>query len=269
MTAVWPTTVPVGGERRGWAGGGRRSADDLPAIGLAELNASAALLTRVDRKYVLAEADLPALWASLPPDASVLEIDHARAFAYRSTYLDTAGLDAYRASAHARRRRWKVRTRSYATGESFLEVKTRRAASTVKERIALPTVDPLAGEGTPFVQSRLAGAGIAVDAAALHPTLVTTYERTTIHLPGSGSRVTLDSGLVWELPGGEARRHFAGRVIVETKSGSTPSTLDHALWRLGHRPARISKYAVGLALLRPDLPANRWHRLLTTLAPAG
>ena len=30
-----------------------------------------------------------------------------------------------------------------------------------------------------------------------------------------------------------------------------------------HRPARISKYATGMALLHPELPANRWYRTLT------
>ena len=50
--------------------------------------------------------------------------------------------------------------------------------------------------------------------------------------------------------------------IIETKSGSAPSSADRTLWHHGYRPQRISKYATGLAALHPELPANRWHRVL-------
>jgi hypothetical protein len=43
----------------------------------------------------------------------VLEIDGARSFAYDSTYFDTPDLDAYLLAATRRRRRFKVRTRTY------------------------------------------------------------------------------------------------------------------------------------------------------------
>ena len=55
----------------------------------------------------------------------------------------------------------------------------------------------------------------------------------------------------------------AGVAVVETKNLATPSPADRALWDAGHRPARISKYATGMALLHPELPANRWYRTLT------
>jgi hypothetical protein len=34
------------------------------------------------------------------------------------------------------------------------------------------------------------------------------------------------------------------------------------MWSRGHRPARISKYGVGMAALHPDLPRLKWHRAL-------
>ena len=51
--------------------------------------------------------------------------------------------------------------------------------------------------------------------------------------------------------------------IVETKTPAAPSAADRWLWAAGHRPAVISKYATGMALLHPELPANKWHRVLT------
>ena len=94
---------------------------DLAPVTLDELNAAAALQTRRDRKYVLTPDELGRLLADLPP-ARVLEIDGSRSFAYDSTYFDTPELDAYRLAATRRRRRFKVRTRTYVdTGSCFVE----------------------------------------------------------------------------------------------------------------------------------------------------
>ena len=135
-------------------------------------------------------------------------------------------------------------------------------------------------------------------AAALRPVLATTYERTTLHLPRAEARATIDTALTWQhlgpvaapgtavvsagpfagmVAGSQALRpaHLAaaissgepvvvsGVAVVETKNPATPSPADRALWDAGYRPARISKYATGMALLHPELPANRWYRTLT------
>ena len=63
----------------------------LPGIGLAELTEHAALLSRVDRKYVLPTVDAGGLIAELAPAAAVLEIDGRRHFTYESLYFDTGG----------------------------------------------------------------------------------------------------------------------------------------------------------------------------------
>lgn len=85
----------------------------LPPIGLDALNAEAALQTRVDRKYVVPEAQAQELLATFTADVRVLEMDRCRCFAYDSVYFDTAGLDSYLLAARGRRRRYKVRTRTY------------------------------------------------------------------------------------------------------------------------------------------------------------
>lgn len=101
----------------------------LPTVGLDELNAEAALQTRVDRKYVVPEALAQELLATLDAEVRVLEMDGSICFAYDSVYFDTAVLDSYLLlAAHGRRRRDKVRTRTYVDSAiSFLEVKTEGA----------------------------------------------------------------------------------------------------------------------------------------------
>lgn len=246
-----------------------------PPISLAELAALAALQTRVDRKYILTRPELDTVLADLDPAvaqpaaspaARVLQIDGRRAFGYESVYFDTADLAAFERAAHPRRRRFKIRTRSYLdSGECYLEVKTRGGRDiTVKDRLpyGIDDRDQLTPAGRRYVREVLADAGIAgIDPALLEPVLVTRYHRTTLYLPGSGSRATIDTDLSWVL---DERRgiDLADEAIVETKSAGAASEIDRMLWGHGHRPVGISKFGTGLAALRPELPSNKWARVL-------
>lgn len=234
------------------------SVGERPAVSLAELDERAALLRRVDRKYVLDGAAVEAFLDRLE-DARVLEIAGRRRFGYRSTYLDTAGLNSFHDAARKRPRRGKVRLRTYLdSGEAYLEVKTRRRGYTEKSRLPWAS-DRLDAAASRFVAERLDAGGVRL--AGLAPVLDVTYDRTTLLLPDA-ARLTIDTGL--RIAEVRCRRdeRWAGFVVVESKSAGPPSTADRLLWRLGHRPATISKYATGLAALRPELPRNRWHRLL-------
>lgn len=241
-------------------------------IDLAELLEVAALQTRVDRKYVVPLDEVDALLAEAVRGARVLEIDGERSFAYESLYFDTPSLDSYRLTAYRRRRRFKIRTRAYLdSAECFLEVKTAgQRGSTVKNRCPYGWDDRASlHPGRPFVRAALAAGAVPVDPDALFvPTLVTRYRRSTLYLPDTASRVTIDTHLTWSDAG--RRLLLPGIAIIETKTGSTASWADRLLWRRGHRPARISKYATGLAALRPDLPAARWRQTLRRyFAPTG
>ena len=279
--------------------------EGIDTITLAELNSEASLLTRIDRKYLVPPGATQEVVNHLAPRAQVLQIDGLRHFRYASTYFDTPGLDAYFLAARKRRRRYKIRTRTYLdSGLCFLEVKTCGArGSTVKRRMGYHADDAsrLTGPGRAFVAACLAGTGVTGSAAArevaaaLRPVLTTTYERTTLHLPRAEARATIDTALTWRrlgpaAPAGSSAGAVAGTpvspqalrpahlaaainegepvsvadiAVVETKNPATPSPADRALWEAGYRPTRISKYATGMALLHPELPANRWYRTLT------
>ncbi|WP_250009865.1 polyphosphate polymerase domain-containing protein [Actinoplanes sp. M2I2] len=233
-------------------------------VTLAELNERAGLLTRVDRKYLLPATELPSVLAALPDDTQALEIDARRRFGYRSAYFDTPGLDSYHGAARRRRRRFKLRVRTYVDSDlRFLEVKTRGArGTTVKQRFPYAGSDDLlAPADTELAVTALSRAGVPDVGRHFDLALTTEYERITLLLPSTGSRVTVDLGLTWSLPGGTALS-LPGRVIVETKSDRATSPVDRLLWSLAHRPVPISKYATGLAALRPDLPATRWCPVL-------
>ncbi|WP_202616724.1 VTC domain-containing protein [Corynebacterium neomassiliense] len=104
-------------------------------------------------------------------------------------------------------------------------------------------------------------AGVDIHADALDPVLWGTYDRTTFLLPGGVGRATVDTNLTWQGVGTDVLDR-PDMVIVETKSGSHPSDIDRMLWRTGHRPSKISKFGTGMAALHPELPHNRWNRVL-------
>lgn len=268
--------------------------DAFAAVALDELVAEAALLTRVDRKYLVPAAEAAVILRELDPASRVLEIDQRRDFAYDSVYFDTPDRLSYRLTAQRRRRRFKLRTRSYLdTGGSFLEVKTKSGrGSTVKCRMPYEFVDRarLTGEGARY-GARILGQDGHDPAlvSQLRPSLVSRYHRSTLLLP-CGSRATVDTRLWWADPGaavgsGSAGEHnrnghaavvaattvgeaepaeFAldSHVIIESKSAGKPSELDRRLWRAGHRPTGISKFGTGTAALHAELPSNKWARTL-------
>ncbi|ANP72376.1 VTC domain-containing protein [Cryobacterium arcticum] len=244
--------------------------DGLGTIDLAELTDRAGLLTRVDRKYVLPRSELGEVLADLDPGVRVLDIDGVRSSAYESVYFDTPELTSFLMAAHPRRRRFKIRTRTYVdSAQSYLEVKTRGGRGvTVKDRLpyGIDDRDTLTSEGRRYTDTVLDEAEIrGAEGQELVPTLTTRYLRTTLFVPESSSRATIDTGLSWTaVPTGTGplrldRPHLA---IVETKSGSRASAVDRILWAHGHRPASISKYGTGMAALRTDLPGNKWAPVL-------
>jgi hypothetical protein len=234
--------------------------ETLEPIDLAELVEAAALQTRRDRKYLVPTAVVADVIASAPPGTRALQIDGIRGFRYESTYFDTDDYDSYLRTARRRPNRFKVRTRSYVdTDDHMLEVKTRdRRGRTVKHRQPLAS----AGEGLSDVGRQfIASVDHTLPVDRLRPILTTAYRRATLLLPDAETRVTIDVDMQWRCP--RHRTQHSSLAIVETKTANQPSLIDRSLWALGHRPTTISKYCTGLALLEPDLPANRWHRILT------
>ena len=163
----------------------------LAPIGLGDLNRRAALLTRVDRKYVLGLDEARRVLALVDPASRLLSIDGLDVSAYSTTYYDTPGLDAFSMTARPRRRRFKVRTRRYVdSGQAFLEVKTRGPrGTTIKERQRIAPHEagaPLTDAHRGWVADRLERVGRPGAAREVEPVLRGSYSRSTLLLPGAG-----------------------------------------------------------------------------------
>jgi hypothetical protein len=109
----------------------------IAPIGLQELNARAALQTRVDSKYVLDLDRFDALVGMLVEELQILQIDGAQEQTYDTMYFDTVGLGCFRDHLQRRWQTYKLRTRVYVgSGLHVFEVKMRDGRGhTVKVKI--------------------------------------------------------------------------------------------------------------------------------------
>ena len=235
-------------------------------ISLDELNALAELQTRVDRKYFVPAEVFRRLIAELGAEIQVLDMGGRRTFGYESVYFDTPELSTYRAHVQRRRQRFKARTRTYTdTGLCMFEVKVKGArGETVKQRVPHPQQfrAELTDEALAHLATTLREAYHQDAPVGMRPTLVTTYQRTTFVTRSGDARLTCDTGLVCLDLENEVR-DTGTHVLVESKSaGQGGSVADRFLRDLGVRPVSVSKYAVAVAALHPELPSNPWHQTL-------
>lgn len=239
----------------------------LPSISLSELMERAELLQRTDRKYIVSAEQLQELLRGLGDEVRVLEIQGNRVLRYESVYFDTPDRASYRCAAHRRRHRFKVRTRTYVdTSGSFLEVKVRDARrQTVKLRIpcAVKQRHSLGNADQAFLRETFVEHDLDVSLIAqLAPVLHTNFRRATLYVPGANCRVTIDTDLTFSEPE-SASIGVRELMVLETKSGTHDQRVDRLLWRMGVRPQRVSKFAIGSALLDPELPDNKWARTIS------
>lgn len=260
---------------------------DLPEISLHDLAQRAELLKRTDRKYLVPGKLVVEMVDFLGEiGAQALTIGGVQIFGYLSDYYDTSDFALYRAAATKRRRRFKLRSRVYLdSGMHFMELKTRSGrGQNVKDRLRLEdvcTYDVVNGANDPseplkrtdvvawaskllqqrgVVASQREGFRTIMD---LMPSSRSSYRRSTLCLPDD-SRLTIDQDLVLSGPG-ESSGFEVPEVVVETKSSGRTSDADRWLWSHGIRPSRVSKYAIGTAIVHPELPANRWHSTMSKL----
>lgn len=238
-------------------------ASGLPPVGLAEVLSVAGLQTRVDRKYLLTPEQFVAMVRGVRNRFQVLETGGLRLFGYESVYFDTPALDLYRDHRQGRRRRYKVRSRTYLdSGECMFEVKLKGyRGQTCKHRLAYDLGDRgvISQEARSFL-SHVLTREYGVGCPPLEPVMTTAYRRTTLVDLQDGARLTCDVDL--ECSNSQRLVRGTDLVLVESKSAGGRAVADQTLAAMGVRPVSISKYCIGIAQLHPHLPANRWSRLL-------
>ena len=250
-------------------------------IGLEALNAKAAMLERLDNKYVVRAPTLAAALAELSGLFDVLEIDGRRSFTYDTCYFDDPELRSYYDHHQGRRQRVKVRVRKYVEAAlCFVEVKLKdKRGATVKKRMPYDpglfgSLDDTALAHVEQAHQALYGRPFG---RPLVPVLAMRYRRITLVARAGGERMTIDTGIHFDgLSAPDdmlARRRTDDEVfIVETKSAHGHGLADAVLRRHHQHPTNgCSKYCVGMSLTGAVDRFNRFRPALRKLGalPAG
>jgi hypothetical protein len=226
-------------------------------ISLEALDDRAALLHRVDFKYVLSPGELLELLRRFAGDHDALEIDGRRRFSYGTVYFDTPDLRTFHDHVAGRRPRFKLRTRCYLDNHRCqfeVKVKTTDDQTDKRQTDHRPGAeDEISPAARRLIDEALSDAG-AEPINDLRPVLATGFHRFTLAARGGGMRATCDLDLrLTRVDDGSQARLRDARVVLETKSEEGDSAIDQALRDVGVDAVSMSKYRVGIDLLvEPD-----------------
>lgn len=224
-------------------------------ISLADIQ-GAALLNRVDTKYIIGLPDLHTILTGIIPDYRVLTINNTRLHAYQTLYFDTANFAFYEQHHNGLASRYKVRARHYVeTDQSFFEIKHRtNQRRTVKSRVPIARVAPYLDEHAMTFASQQ----LPFDASTFEPKLWNNYRRMTLVSTTRPERVTLDIDLEYRWR--DAAVTLPGLVIVEVKRErlSQESAFIRHMRTMGIRPLSYSKYTAGVYSLYDNMRTNNF-----------
>lgn len=249
---------------------------DFAPISLDALNHKAAMLERLDHKYLVSEAVLCQALPELARHFDVLEIDGKRAFTYDTCYFDDDAHHSYFDHHQGRRRRCKIRVRRYNDAQlCFVEVKLKdRRGQTIKKRMryALDKYGTLDESACAHINQCHLGLYGEPFRHQLRPVIEMRYQRITLVAREGGERMTIDTHLSFRA--GERVRDAASNVmVIETKSSNGNGLADKILRGLHQHPTPgCSKYCVGMAALQTVHKHNKFLpalRKLDVLPPRG
>ena len=245
-----------------------RILDRFSPISLEQLNGKAAMLERVDNKYIIPAHRLRSALESFSTHFDVLEIDGRRTFTYATSYFDDPELHSYYDHHQGRRKRCKVRVRDYVdAGLSYLEVKLKdRRQITVKKRLRLAQPGQgLNAAAFEFIECCHRDLYAEPFARPLRPVIRMRYQRITLVAKEGGERMTIDTELEFHT-GDTTRVVDPTMFIIETKSARGNGRADHILRSLHVHPTkRCSKYCIGMAATGQVARRNRFLPALRRL----
>lgn len=228
---------------------------------LTELKA-ANLQNRVDTKFTFAETHLIEVLERVRPRYRVVNAFGFTCSRYTTLYFDTPQLAMYLQHHNSVRERFKVRVRSYVdTQASFLEVKRKsNKERTVKTRMPTSFGGPFGAEAVPFIS-----ANSPFDLRELQPVLLNEFWRITLVARAEVERITIDVGL--RLTVHERSESLDGLIVAEVKQPkfTSRSAFVQEMRRLHIQPLGFSKYAMGVAMLKPGVKANMFKPRLRSV----
>lgn len=236
----------------------------------------AALMDRVDRKYLLPLSLLPEFFNALKDDYTVLSEKKTTLFQYKTMYFDSLHDDFFHQHQSGKLNRHKVRTREYVnSNQYFLELKHKTNQFRTKKKRYLLTdkyknrnindlLQPLSEKQFPSLFKKLS----------------VEYDRVTLKHKNLSERITFDLNIKFkdasELLGKSKGIKIPEVVIIEVKQDKVcnQGKINRLLKEFNLREVNFSKYCMGrlivkmdeqLEFMPKDMKYNRFKECVLTL----
>jgi hypothetical protein len=240
--------------------GGQRFVNNLQTlvgkfapISLNEMD-QAALLNRIDTKYVFPIDQLRWLLPECGQSYRILSVAGTRLNHYRTLYFDTPYFDLYLMHVNERAERYKIRSRQYTdSNDSFLEVKHKtRKDRTIKTRIATSSMI----ETISIEMDKWLSGIFPLETRHLEPKIWNTFTRITLVNQTRPERVTLDTDITFHWDNQEISLPDIVIAEVKTGQGSADSPFIAQMHNNHIHPQGFSKYCLGISLLYHEVKKN-------------
>jgi hypothetical protein len=232
-----------------------KALDRFNPVGLEDIEKQN-LLSRTDTKFLFEAESLPEILTSLESEYSILEINEETIHPYLTLYFDTPAFDNYFAHHNGKIPRFKIRMRKYLNSQTaFLEVKEKdNKDRTIKTRREIPDINSrLSPEHYQFINE-----AIPLGIVPLKPVIWNSYSRLTLVNRDSLERVTIDLNFNASNPNGFISWNQFAIAEIKQDSFSLNTPFHQALKSRAIKPVKFSKYCISMALLTPQLKANRF-----------
>lgn len=229
---------------------------------------SAALMNRMDSKYVLPLSLFTPMMKEISQDYSILTSNEKKIFNYQTTYFDNKERQFYLDHHNGKLNRFKVRFRRYVESDiGFMEVKFKNNKKrTIKQRIPTNSLISNYKKVNEFINNTLGYT------ANLQTTLFVNYQRITLLNKHSLERITIDLNLRFRDATNKKQSLQDQVFIVEIKrqGKSLGSTCNRFLKNHGYKETNFSKYCMGCILTHSckgsvPLKSNRFKPILHKL----
>ena len=237
--------------------------DSAESISLEEMD-SVKLLNRIDRKYVMHISRLPQIMRNILKDYRVLDITGTRIFSYNTIYFDTPGHQFYKDHHNGLNNRIKVRCRQYIDNNlSFFEIKKKyRGYRTDKYRKKIDTpLQELTDPEYDIIREKYAKHSVE----QLNLSLLNSFNRITFVRNDLTERFTIDLSLVFGYNGASVGVDKVVIVEVKQDKSNIHSPIIKELKTQRIQPGSVSKYILGITLIKKDIKQNAFKMILSKI----
>lgn len=230
--------------------------DEIDLLNITEL----ALQNRIDFKYVMHEDMIENILDEVKNDYKIVTVNDLKLSPYCSEYFDYHNYKTFHDGRLKKPNRNKVRLRHYLNGGvSFIELKQKiKGRRTLKERkqINLEQKDKEINE---FLKLR------NINSTLMAPTISISFNRLTLISKSYEERATIDFNLSFKDESNASDLNRLVIIEIKTPKYNHHSKLIKALQKYGIKQTSISKYCIGMALLKPNLNLVGLHKKINKL----